>query len=853
MSTFHSIPTCIIAWIMIMTVGFRSVLGMTLDVEVADDFSYSVLVDGGSWLHSSPLRAYFNHLEYSSPTKIGTVTSTSGTDAIGSFSAKTQNWRAGVVDFSTSVKVYSVLGVVVFETTVPNGATGTNASIPVVPGGWPGSMGNVKPIVAFPAFATDAKAVMSKTGLASLDQLRWEDNFCYYSHGPALTRHGNTSTSMLGQGIFGGPVVLHDRKNLTADATQSLTTLVLAPLDNVKHHGSYRNDTIDSPWELGVYSQVTSLPKLFSHRTVMVAGAGLTSTVQRYGALAMKLAGTNRTAALAKDLVVNDLGYWTDSGAYYYADIPFGHNLTKMAETAGPNMTMEDVSVGVKKALDQQNVPIKYWQWDDWWYPGHAVYVWCVAEWDMVESSFPSGLAGMHTKLQVPFLYYMPYWCMNNHTTNTPSDQSWKYLTTENCGWDCEYTFVQSNQSKDFHVELFNTYKGQRGLSNYEQDFMVTNFLKTNLYRTNLTQYPEWAQGLNQAAKETEVPLQFCMAMPSDIMLSVEFDWVTNARASDDYVSGDNLFNVPHAALLMWSLGIRPSKDNFWTSNISDNPYQKGNQPANPGSNVELNTIVAVLSTGPVGISDKWGHTNSTLIMATCDANGRLLQPAKPLTPSERMFTQIGQSGDCATCRGSLPQTGSDGQLWSTYSTVDHVIVWSTLALRIGCAGDENCNSDIALPLSNVDLYPTPVAGWDSVTLVHRYWHSRCQDGADAVGTGCVLSGVPDLRSTNRSNGAEDYPFDLITSQDGVGAWVLLGELNKYTTLSSQRFRSVTTSAVSLVVLLSGAVGETVAITALKKAAEKDRLTTTTNGLSFTVVVKSTIIGESGFAEIEFE
>lgn len=47
--------------------------------------------------------------------------------------------------------------------------------------------------------------------------------------------------------------------------------------------------------------------------------------------------------------------------------------------------------------------------------------------------------------------------------------------------------------------------------------------------------------------------------------MSVELDWVTNARASDDYAGGsDNLLSMPHAALLMWSLGIRPSKDNFW-------------------------------------------------------------------------------------------------------------------------------------------------------------------------------------------------------------------------------------------------------------------------------------------------
>ena len=36
---------------------------------------------------------------------------------------------------------------------------------------------------------------------------------------------------------------------------------------------------------------------------------------------------------------------------------------------------------------------------DDWWYPGHPVYVWCVREWAMVSDAFPSGLKGMHDKL----------------------------------------------------------------------------------------------------------------------------------------------------------------------------------------------------------------------------------------------------------------------------------------------------------------------------------------------------------------------------------------------------------------------------------------------------------------------
>jgi hypothetical protein len=302
-------------------------------------------------------------------------------------------------------------------------------------------------------------------------------------------------------------------------------------------------------------------------------------------------------------------------------------------------------------------------------------------------------------------------------------------------------------------------------------------------------------------------------------------------------------------------------KDNFWTTNVTDNPYQKGSAtPKNPGSNVELNTIAAVLSTGPVGISDKIGATNATLIMRTCDANGRLLQPSKPLTPSERMYTEIGQAGFCSTCRGGLPQTGSDGELWSSYSAVKtdsdrSVMQWLTVGARIGCHGSTNCDTHAPLPLSKVDLYPMPAADQQ---LLHRYWHSSCPDGADAIASGCILRGVPNMVSTNRSSGTDDFPFDLILSHpvSAASPWILLGELGKYTTLSRQRFTSVkklTKAGIDLE--LAGAVGEVVTVTALHRAA------TTGSGPNaavekslegFTVVVKTATIGAHGSATLHF-
>eukprot|EP01047_Picozoa_sp_COSAG01_P042682 COSAG01_NODE_3740_length_5746_cov_2.375421_3_plen_199_part_00 len=154
---------------------------LSVDVGESSRLSYSVSLRGEVWLRSSPVRAYFEHTEYPAPAQDGPARTSHGTDEIGAFAAVAQKWIAGSTSFTTTIKSYPELGVAVFETAVPGGASGTNASVPLVPGGWPGNRGNVKPIVAFPAFATDDAAVGNGTGpgLASLKLQGWESNFCY--------------------------------------------------------------------------------------------------------------------------------------------------------------------------------------------------------------------------------------------------------------------------------------------------------------------------------------------------------------------------------------------------------------------------------------------------------------------------------------------------------------------------------------------------------------------------------------------------------------------------------------------------------------------------------------------------
>ena len=113
-----------------------------------------------------------------------------------------------------------------------------------------------------------------------------------------------------------------------------------------------------------------------------------------------------------------------------------------------------------------------------------------------------------------------------------------------------------------------------------------------------------------------------CMAVPMDLMQSLSLSQVSNGRASGDY-AGSNNWDIGPGSIFWSALGLKPSKDNFWT--WLNEPVETRNHPNGDDHNsTELHAIIAVLSTGPVGISDRSGYSNATLIMRLCDENGKL-------------------------------------------------------------------------------------------------------------------------------------------------------------------------------------------------------------------------------------
>lgn len=233
---------------------------------------------------------------------------------------------------------------------------------------------------------------------------------------------------------------------------------------------------------------------------------------------------------------------------------------------------------------------------------------------------------------------------------------------------------------------------------------------------------------------------------------------------------------MPYGTLLFHALGLGASKDTFWTTG----PFQDGppiNRPGpgktGPGGfdfhpNPFLETLVATLSMGPVGPSDRAGSSNATLLKATCDAGGNLLGPTRPLMSIDAKLALSPAPGRALS---------ASNHIWEAASTISGLSV-----------ADENYTTHL---LVGVDL---PTQGFllqhedmrprlnRSVEYVYRRWDSVvCGDhqllGDPATNTAAAAVAVNYSHSIVRGN----CPM-VMNSTDQVGGVQLGGHCHQNTT-----------------------------------------------------------------------
>jgi hypothetical protein len=94
----------------------------------------------------------------------------------------------------------------------------------------------------------------------------------------------------------------------------------------------------------------------FLHETVLYAGVGVSRTLRGWGDRLLLRGGKQRVEPYSQgDFVLSHLGFWTDHGAYYYHN----HDNYSSAEAA-----MKEVV----RLAHAQGVPLRYAQFDDWWF-----------------------------------------------------------------------------------------------------------------------------------------------------------------------------------------------------------------------------------------------------------------------------------------------------------------------------------------------------------------------------------------------------------------------------------------------------------------------------------------------------
>lgn len=264
-----------------------------------------------------------------------------------------------------------------------------------------------------------------------------------------------------------------------------------------------------------------------------------------------------------------------------------------------------------------------------------------------------------------------------------------------------------------------------------------------------------------------------------------------------------------------------------------DNVQTRLNGRGGTHRDAALEAVVATLSCGPVGIGDGLASprgygTNASLALATCNTNGSLLQPSRPASGIDDMFTR-GWNPQLL----ELPPSG--------FISVTHTEAANHSSASSGGGGTHNVSSWLVLviaagkqyQLSPDQLFPRPMLGAAPAFWV-QHWtdNARCANGSDALATGCLRAWSSSDRDLSIQTGAPTgvshkasdsfyFPWDLMTlypRAGNSGKWTLLGEMSKFVRLSPGRVRSVDEledGGGGLRVCVFGAFGERVTLSAL--------------------------------------
>lgn len=409
-----------------------------------------------------------------------------------------------------------------------------------------------------------------------------------------------------------GPVVFYDN---------DLNSVVLGPMDNFMIAFTKQDTQISH----GLEGMIKEIPEGYSHSSLMFFTGGINKAIVDWCRFLQRYHGTEPKDPYA-DPVVAYLGFWTQNGAYYYYRKEKG-------------MTYEQTILYASNIFKEFDIPFKYFQLDSWWYQKDMKALWKYPPfrwlgriiggaafggtilWEPLPEEFPKGLKALHEKVGLPFACHSRWF-----SPKSPYIEQYISAIGKSAILPMDPLFWEDIMQK----------AAKSGIIMYEQDWLRNTFSRILMLQEEVHAAENWLTWMAEAAQRHKISIQYCMAPPGAFLYALKLPAITNVRVTGDYNARvTKQFYYPHFSqtnILAWGAGIWPSLDCYLTTRT---PLRKGlYREQYP----ELMTLLSNLGGGVICPADKAERVNKILLMKTCNKEGLLFKPDRPITANDIMF-----------------------------------------------------------------------------------------------------------------------------------------------------------------------------------------------------------------------
>lgn len=464
-------------------------------------------------------------------------------------------------------------------------------------------------------------------------------------------------------------------------------TMLLAPLDTF-HDQVITVPTSEEPqrglaW--GWHGDLDRVPNGFTSSLAVLAGDSPRRLLDRW----TDLIGIEPRHAVDHDTLGRQVSYWTDNGAAYWY-------------RTEPPRSVTDTLVDAVAAVEDAGVPVGALQLDSWFYPHETIRPFDTDEWVVP----PSGLIDWTPRQDILPDGFGP---LRDAIGDRPLVTHCRHLSKQSPltgTFDC---WVDEQYAHPIGTDYYETLLDRAsswGVETFEHDWLVECFLGVRGLRAEPGRARAWQEGIDRAARQRGMTLQWCMATPADFFQTSTLRQVTSIRTSGDhgYIVGPGFLWAwfCYTNVLARALGLAPFKDVF----------------SSGGEHAEVEALLSALSTGPVGLGDAIGTTDARIVLATCRADGTIVRPDVPLAAVDACIRQHAVAKPVplvAECHTDHP-AGRWVQVFcaNTYQGNEPV----SGSIELGPAWPTG--PVVALDLRNGEVR-RPEAGWD-ITLDPEEW-----------------------------------------------------------------------------------------------------------------------------------